>query len=272
MLHKYLLYFGQYATILMLTFLTTPMQNELQKELLEAGLNENEAGIYLAALELGETTVSRLARKSGIKRTTAYLVIESLKEKGLISSLKKESASVFFAEDPRKLHEIMEERKQKIDKIMPQLLAFTNLIDRKPEIKFYEGKEGVNEVLKDMLKYPNSEVVGWISEDYVVYFTEDFFINYFIPTRVKKKISVRSISPDTHLMRNIVEKTAPSSIRKVKFIKSEKFNVSIEMNIYGKNKISLLSCEEEIGLIIRSQKIHDSLKSIFEVSWDSLPD
>lgn len=248
------------------------MNNDLQKELLSAGLSENESAIYLAALELGETTVSRLARKAEIKRTTAYLIIDSLKEKGLISSLKKESASVFFAEDPRKLHEVLEERKHKIDKIMPQLLAFTNLIDRKPEIRFYEGKEGVNEVLKDMLKYSNSEVVGWISEDYVKYFTEDFFINYFIPTRVKKKISVRSISPETPLMRNIVEKTAASSIRKVKFIKSDKFNVSIEINIYGKNKISLLSCEEEIGLIIESQKIHGSLKSIFETTWDSLPD
>lgn len=248
------------------------MNNELQKELLAAGLAENEAAIYLAALELGETTVSRLARKAGIKRTTAYLVIDSLKEKGLISSLKKEAASVFFAENPKKIHAILEECKQKIDNIMPQLLAFTNLIDRKPEIRFYEGKEGVNDVLKDMLNYPNSEVVGWISEDYVRYFTEDFFINYFIPTRVKKKISVRSISPETPLMKNIIEKTATSSIRKVKFIKSNNFNISIEINIYGKNKISLLSCEEEIALIIESQKIHDSLKSIFEVSWNSLSD
>lgn len=248
------------------------MDNELQKDIISAGLSENEAAIYLASLELGETTVSRLARKAGVKRTTAYLVIESLKEKGLISSLKKESASVFFAEDPRKLHEVLEERKQKIDKIMPQLLAFTNLIDRKPEIRFYEGKEGINEILKDTLKYPRSEVLAWISEDYVKYFSEDFFVNHYIPKRVQQKISARTIAPDTLFIRKIVETTAPTSIRKVKFIKSDKFNISIEMNIYGKNKISLLSCEEEIGLIIRSQKIHDSLKSIFELSWDGISD
>lgn len=248
------------------------MQNELQKELLAAGLSESEAGIYLAALELGETTVSRLARKAGIKRTTAYLVIESLKEKGLISSLKKEAASVFFAEDPRKLHDVLEERRQKIDKIMPELLAFTNLIDRKPEIKFYEGDEGIREILKDILRYPNSEVLGWVSEDYVKYFKEDFFINHFIPKRVEKKISARTIAPENQIIREIVGKTEVISIRRTKFIASDKFNLSIEMHIYGKNKVGLLSCSEEIGLIIRSQKIHDSLKSIFEIMWDGIPD
>lgn len=246
------------------------MNNELQKELLAAGLSENEAAIYLAALELGETTVSRLARKAGIKRTSAYLVIESLKEKGLISSLKKESAAVFFAEDPRKIHEILEERKQKIDRIMPQLLAFTNLIDRKPEIKFYEGDEGIKEILKDILRYPDSEVLGWISEDYVKYFKEDFFINHFIPKRVEKKISARTIAPENPTIREIVGKTEATSIRRTKFIASDKFNLSIEMHIYGKNKVGLLSCGEEIGLIIRSQKIHDSLKSIFEIMWDGI--
>ena len=137
------------------------MNNELQKDIISAGLSENEAAIYLAALELGETTVSRLARKAEIKRTTAYLVIDSLKERGLISSLKKESASVFFAEDPRKLHEVLEERKQKIDKIMPQLLAFTNLIDKKPEIRYFDGNEGIKEVYRDSLKYQNQEILTW---------------------------------------------------------------------------------------------------------------
>ena len=52
-------------------------------QLQDAGLSETEAKIYLAALELGQTSVSRIARKSGIKRTTIYLSLENLMEKGL---------------------------------------------------------------------------------------------------------------------------------------------------------------------------------------------
>ena len=49
-------------------------------ELEKTGLTENEAKVYLAALELGETTVIRLAKKAGIKRPTTYLVVDSLKD------------------------------------------------------------------------------------------------------------------------------------------------------------------------------------------------
>lgn len=247
------------------------MKNELQKELLGAGMTENEAAIYLAALELGETTVSRLARKSGIKRTTAYLVIESLKEKGLISSLKKETASVFFAEDPRKLHEILEERKEKIDKIMPQLLAFTNLIDRKPEIRYFEGEEGIKDVYRDSLKYPNMEMLTWYAENYAGQFDEKFFLDEYIPRRLKHKIFVRAILPDNEFIREWI-KNDQAHFRKSKLVSAEKYAISIELNMYGKNKVGIISYEEQIAIIIESQKIHDSLKSIFEIMWNGLPD
>ena len=61
----------------------------LHKQLQDAGLNETEAKIYLATLELGETNVGRIADKSGIKRTTIYLSLENLIKKGLISMIKK---------------------------------------------------------------------------------------------------------------------------------------------------------------------------------------
>ena len=245
------------------------MKNKLQKELLASGLNENESAIYLSALELGETTVSRLAKKAGVKRTTTYLVLESLKEKGLISSLKKESASVFFAEDPKKLHVIMEERKEKIDKIMPQLLAFTNLIDKKPEIRYFEGSEGIKEIYRDSLKYPDSEMLTWYAQNFSTHFEEKFFLEEYIPKRLKKKIWVRAILPDSQIIREWI-KNDQSHLRKSKLISAEKYPISIELNMYGKNKVGIVSYEEQISIIIESQKIHASLKSMFELAWDSL--
>ncbi len=246
------------------------MNNELQKKLLAAGLSESEAAVYLAALELGETTVSRLARKAGIKRTTAYLVIESLKEKGLISSLKKESTSVFFAEDPRKIHDILEERKEKIDKIMPQLLAFTNLIDKKPKIRYFEGTEGIKEVYRDSLRYPGREMLTWYSETYSTHFDEKFFLEDYIPKRVKKKIFVRAILPDNEIIRNLT-KNDQKHLRKSKFISPEQYHISIEINMYGNNKVGIISYDEQLGIIIESKKIYDSIKNIFEIMWNLLP-
>lgn len=90
----------------------------IEDELIEIGLTENEARTYLAALELGETTIVRISKKSGVKRTTTYLSVESLKEKGFLSELKKKKKIFFYAEDPRILQDKIEERKKAIDRIV----------------------------------------------------------------------------------------------------------------------------------------------------------
>jgi len=53
-----------------------------------------------------------------------------------------------------------------------------------------------------------------------------------------------------------------------KLVTSEHFNIEIEMVLYGQNKLGLVSYDEEMAIIIESQKIHDTQKSFFEVIWD----
>ncbi len=55
----------------------------LESVLQAAGLTDKEARIYLAALELGQAPVLRIAQKAGIKRPTAYVTLGELQAKGL---------------------------------------------------------------------------------------------------------------------------------------------------------------------------------------------
>jgi len=240
-------------------------------ELKNAGLNEPEAKVYLAVLELGETNISRIAKKSGIKRTTTYLVIDALKEKGLVSSYKKRKKTVFIAENPKKIEEKLEERKNAIGKIMPELLSIASLLDKKPVIRFFEGHDGMKDSFKDILKYPDSEVLEWYSESYVHDFSEEFFSKYFTPRRIKNKIWVRAILPNNEVIRKLATRNE-KELRQIKLINPKKYNIKIEINVYGKNKVSIISFKEEIGLIIESQLIHDSLKNMFELMWEYLPE
>ncbi len=240
----------------------------LERELIEIGLTENEARAYLAALELGETTIARIAKKSGVKRTTTYLSVESLKEKGLLSELKKKKKTFFYAEDPRILQEKIEERKKAIEKIIPQLLSITNLIDKKPKITFYEGLEGIKDVYRDTLKYPDQEMLAWVSQDAFRVLDKEF-IDYYIPKRVEKKIWVRVIAPDTPEIIDYKNRET-KELRKTKLIDAQKYPIEVEIDLYGGNKIGVMAFKEKIGLIIESQKIFNTLKSIFEMYWDIL--
>lgn len=237
----------------------------LSEELKKIGLNKNEVKVYLAALELGEATTTRLSQKSKVKRTTVYLVTDSLKEKGLISSVKKSGKTLFFAEDPRKIPEQLEERKEAILKVMPELLSLTNLIDKKPVIRYFEGKEGIKEVFKETLQYPDSELVGWFP-DQVYWLEKEYFTEVYMPARIKKKIWIKAMAPKTDF--NIeMAKGDEKQLKETRFIEDEDFNMKVEIILYGKNKINIISYKEEIGLIIESKDIHDSLKSLFKILW-----
>jgi sugar-specific transcriptional regulator TrmB len=243
----------------------------LKKDLVDFGLTDNEAGVYLATLELGETTIIRIAKKASIKRTTTYLAVESLREKGLINTIKKNKKTFLYGEDPRILEKKAEEKKENIKNIIPQLLSITNLIDRKPVIKYFEGKEGMKTVFKDVLEYPNSKARVWYSEDYVGTIGREFFDDYYIPERIKKKIWTLAIHPDDPATRE-TNKNNPKELRNSKYIQNKNFELPVEILIYGKRKVSIISLYEEISLIIESEGIHNSLKSIFDAQWDSLPD
>lgn len=243
----------------------------LIEELTNAGISEEEAKAYLAILELGEATISRIARKAEIKRTTAYLVVERLIKKGLVSTSKVKKHTIYIAEDPRKIEEFLDERKKSIQKIMPELLSFTNLIDKKPQIRYYEGKDGIKEIYKDMLHYENQEMLAWFSENYVKYFGEEWFDEYFFPKRIEKKIWVRTILPDNETIRKLISGDE-KILRKTKLVSNEKLTIKIDLTMYGKGKLAIVSFEESMGIIIESQKVYESMKGIFETMWELLPE
>jgi len=235
-------------------------------ELKKTGLSENEAKVYLAALELGETSVYRLAKKSLVKRTTTYLAVESLKEKGLMNSYVRNGVAICFAQNPKKLAEMLEEKQKALDKVMPELLAFTNLIDKKPKIQFFEGREAYREVFKDVLKHPGSEMLGTLNEKFLDF--DHYFMSHFIPKRKEKKIWARILFPSSPELRTVSQDENEYFFQS-RIVPSDKFKIEIEMVIYGGNKIGMVSYDEEIAIIIESQKIYDTQKGFFEVIWEA---
>lgn len=242
----------------------------LEKYLEKLGLDDKEAKVYLALLELGEGNIQQIAKKSGVKRTTVYDIIESLKYKGLVSSATRHKKIFYSAEDPRTLEEKLEEKKHTLRRILPELLSIANTLDKKPRIRFFEGEEGIKEVYKDTLNYPDQELLAWLSNETTAgSFDRKFFDDYYVPRRVSKKIWVRAIAQNTPILqqyKSIDEK----SLRKTKLISSALFPIEVEINLYGKNKIAIMSFSEKIGLIVESQKIFTTLKSIFEMNWNSI--
>lgn len=174
------------------------MEFSLLKKL---GLSDKEIAIYLKVLEYGSLSVRRLAELTAINRGTAYDVLKSLEEQGLVRYQDRNGRQYFVAEEPEILDDLLarrlselEDTKEQMTELIPELKALAGSKDQRPVSKYYEGKEGIHAVLDDILTSLGE------GDEYYVYSTlgvrEDIYEAYpeFNSRRVKKKIKANTIS------------------------------------------------------------------------------
>lgn len=239
------------------------------KQLIDAGFSEKEAKVYLAILELGEGNIAQVTRKSGVKRATVYLEIDSLKQKGYVSMVKRRGRSIFLAENPQRIEQRLAEKKEAVSRLMPELLSIANVLDHKPKVRYFEGTEGLKEVYKDTLNDSASEIAGWYSDDRVLYFNKSFILDYYMKKRMEKKIPMRMFAIESPFMKSM-QANDRQQLRQTKLIKPGNYVFASEVNLYGADKVAIIAHRENIGLIIESKKIFDTLKGIFEIMWGAL--
>ena len=109
----------------------------------------------------------------------------------------------------------------------------------------------------------------WGSTDANKYFDDDFMWKYYVPKRIEKKIWLRAIGENLEVVHQIQSQDA-KQLRQTRFHNFKEFPFDVEINLYGKRKIGIMSFKEQIGLIIESEKIYNTLKSIFELNWKML--
>lgn len=243
---------------------------EIRQTLQQFGLNGKKADVYLAALELGSSSVIEISKKAGIKRTTCYDIMLDLINDGLISETSKGKKRLFIGEDPEKIQRNLKNKERLFSEILPQLQSIHNVRGAKPKIRFYEGKEGLKEVYEDTLKY-SGEILGFASYDIVNLLGKEWADEY-LKKRIKAGIYTKTIVPgQALLLKDFIEKDQEQR-RSTKVIDPKKYPFSIEINIYGHQRIALMSSKEEVGLIIEGQEIYNTMKLIFELIWDLLPE
>lgn len=243
---------------------------EIKQVLEQFGLTGRKADVYLAALELGSSSVIDIAKKAGIKRTTCYDIMQDLMREGLVSETMKGKKRLFVGEDPEKIQRNLKNREKLFAEILPQLQSVYNVRGSKPKIRFYEGKEGLKEVYEDTIKY-GGEILGFASYDVIGLLGKEWADEY-LRKRIKAGIYAKGIIPGTEpMMKDFISKDQEQR-RSTKVIDPKKYPFSIEINIYGRQRVALMSAKEEMGLIIEGQEIHNTMKLIFELVWDLLPE
>lgn len=242
---------------------------QLSKGLLEVlGLSEAQAKVYEAALELGESSMQELAKKSGIIRTTIYSFMDVLKDRGFITETKKGKRRVYSATHPERLLDVSKARVVELETAMPELMAIYNSQStQKPRVTFYDGIDGVLEVYADMLD-AGQVITAYEDHESRSIGLPKAFYEYF-PTRLAENdILFRSIARDSKVAREFA-KEHEAFPRETKFLNTE--IMPAEISIYG-NKSALMSfkADSPLCVLIEDEAIANTLRMTWQELWSRL--
>ncbi|MDR3643072.1 MAG: helix-turn-helix domain-containing protein [Candidatus Doudnabacteria bacterium] len=239
------------------------INNQLLGKLIDIGLDEKEAVLYAAGLELGESSIQELAKESHIKRPTAYRVMEELETKGLFSKVSKGKKYYYEAEDPETIFGLYKTRQDAFARLLPDLKQLHGKDGKVPKVRFFRGMEGLKSMYLESLNAKET-IVGYGSIDEIWGLSKEF-INDYMKERIKRKIRVRGIVPSTSESQAFA-KLNESQMRELVLVPKERFPLGNEINIYD-DKVAVFSFKEMVGIIIESKDIAHTQKVVFELAW-----
>lgn len=229
----------------------------------QIGLSDKEAKVYLACIEKGSSPVSHIAESAKINRVTTYSILEKLIQKGLVSFFSKKKIKYFTAADPEIVVEEYEKRAKELKSVLPDLKRLTGQTQH-PQIRFFEGIEGIKTIYADTLT-SKSEILNYSNSNEIRKHWPDYDEEY-VKKRAKKKIFLRGVAPKDRAGEKVHKEDA-KYYRQMRLLPESQFDFSNEINIYD-NKVAIISFKDElVGMIIESNEISNSQRAIFNMCW-----
>lgn len=245
----------------------------LEKYLQEIGLNEKEAAVYLALLQVDTASVIEISNKTKVNRSTVYIVLEGLMKKGLVSETKSGKKIHYQAESPERLETFVESRKMVLDEqskrlkdIIPQIKSIQRASGERPVVKYFEGRETALGSHLLFFNTQDKEGIGYFL------FNQDLIEEVFHPNEIS---TVQKIRPS----KNIKAKTLYTSTKttlptnelseRIK-IDSEKYPLYCDISIY-EDRIQIITMGKSVATIfIQSKDVAETLKSLFRLAFNNV--
>lgn len=240
----------------------------------EIGLTGSEIKVYLALLELGDSTRGDIVNKSKITGSKVYELLEKLQQKGLVSIYSKNKIKHFKPTNPKQILYYLEDKKQKLTQIekqtkeiLPSLLLQFNSSKEEQEVELLTGLKGLEIIFREQV-----EMLGKRETCYVIGGTKGMDENVIVAffqkiheLREDKKIK-------TKMLYNMYQKKSASknySARKypgttTKFIEHAS---PVSINVYKDRTVIIIFSKKISAIHIKSQDVANSFLEYFNILW-----
>ncbi|OGY87463.1 MAG: hypothetical protein A2233_00925 [Candidatus Kerfeldbacteria bacterium RIFOXYA2_FULL_38_24] len=246
----------------------------LQENLTQLGLTVKQAQVYLACLQLGVDTVYSIAKFTGLKRPTVYLILDDLENKGLVSKTRDIKKTKYKAEDPKRIITDLKTKEEIAQDLLPSLKAIYNLDPEKPNIKIGEGlnsaRNAYNGIFTHLSKYPDEELLIFGSlKDASQHFEKEVIDNFF-RQMARSQNKIHEIGNDDHETRKYYRASRRlNANHHIRLIRNEGEFWQSDNWIYGNTLVMFSVREQVFAITIESSNIATTYRTLFKMAWRS---
>lgn len=250
------------------------MEKILRGALAALGCEDKEIRLFLACYTRGASTLGDLAQSARLQRSTAYLIIKSLLEKGLVTEDHKAYGKSFTAIEPAALQRLVASRQRQIgrqslaiEEHMDELQALHHTSEIRPRVRTYQGIHGLVSVWRDILT-AKGEILLWTNQETESKLFSPDYHQQFIAERYRGGIPARVLAVDNLAGRELLLSDG-GALRTTRILPAA-ISFSAETYVYD-HKVAVLDYNQDIiGVITESQQIAAAQRAIFETAWLSL--
>jgi sugar-specific transcriptional regulator TrmB len=243
------------------------------ESLRQLDLDDRQINIYQALLRLGPSSIRDIAAAADVNRGSTYETLKQLATKGVVSYFPKGKRRMFQAEDPQRLLSLGESKQQALSQAMDQLrkeiipaLKQTQREFSPGNVRFYEGDDGVELVLRDILESCAKDP----EKGYAVMSTKTLREHLYRPfpnftkQRVSLGIKVRVIA--------VGEGGDEADLAERKWLPSSEATDASYIALYPPKvaMITLASNKYPVVVIIDSAAIASTQQAMFDTLWSFL--
>lgn len=239
----------------------------MEKILKELGFSERESKVYVALLELGETTVGPIAYKTRIQHSKIYPTLEKLIDKGLVNFIIKSKTKYFFAQDPKQILNLLKEKEREFLEILPMLEQKRKYSNEQQVATVYEGYKAITAMFDSILEDLDK------NSYYYVFAFKDEYIESELASSFLRKIHMRLAEKrvDDRLIANIsIKKRFMKNYKDIKNANSRFTNMNLPLGlmIINNRVINWIWGERPTAVEIKSKQIAEEYKKFFLEIWN----
>lgn len=233
---------------------------DLERVLRIFDLRGNRAAVYLACLDLGSSTVTPIAKKAGVIRTTTYDILEDLQIRGLIIYNEINHRRYYQVADPRRLKGILTGQLKEVEAALPELISMYKPSKEKPATKMYDGAD-ISRIYDELLAA--SYIYAYGSLEKIGKFYPEF--PKFAKKALKRSVRIRELT-ERNPVAEALQKLYIPPRHEMRFMPAG-MKFETDNLIYG-DKVAMISYGETVhGVVIESEAIVATQKQLFEYLW-----